>query len=328
ASLYLNIRSLHNIPYLPMLWCFVQLVLLSSASILELRSEGLHPLFDPKKNPGMIGSAASQPVDISELRNNRAFGIQPRDANFDGNGAGYPAQHLPQENLSYGGLGFVFPQYQPDGGYDNVLAQGQVLNISQGSYLAVHMLVASENSIVTSAITASYVDGSTTTSSVIGFPWWSWSSVWSPWHYAGDLMFPFHFTNMTTNYNQSSIFRTVNWLDSTKKLAQLKLPNVTSGAANGPGGVTQNTRLHIFAVSLVPANISTGAMLEVQLARSTNSWLEGSNMQIFEATILNVGTQWVLPEHNVLITIEGEASSTRTVRPASIKRLRPGDEAR
>ncbi|KAJ6192144.1 glycoside hydrolase superfamily [Bipolaris maydis] len=133
---------------------------------------------------------------------------------------------------------------------------------------------------------------------------------------------------MTTNYNQSSIFRTVNWLDSTKKLAQLKLPNVTSGAANGPGGVTQNTRLHIFALSLVPANISTGAMLEVQLARSTNSWLDGSNMQIFEAIILNVGTQWVLPEHSVLITVEGEASSTRTVRPASIKRLRPGDEAR
>ncbi|KAF1963913.1 hypothetical protein BU23DRAFT_548166 [Bimuria novae-zelandiae CBS 107.79] len=261
ASSCPNLRSLRSKLYLLLLWCAVHSVLLTSACSLELLSDDFQLVIDPKKNPGATGGAPSHPVDISRLRNNRAFALWPRDADFDGNGAGYPARHLPPEKLSYGGLDFVFPQYDPGGGYDNVLAQGQVLDIYRGSYLAIHMLLAAENAVATGTVTANYADGSTATSSVIAFPWWSWSSVWSPWHYAGDLVFPFHFTNTTIDFNQSAIYRTVSWLDSTKELAQLQLPNITSGAANGPGGVTQNTRLHIFAVSLIPANISTDILL-------------------------------------------------------------------
>lgn len=98
--------------------------------------------------------------------------------------------------------------------------------------------------------------------------------------------------------------------------------------ADTAGGAKQNTRLHIFAVSLVPATISTEILLQVQLARGTNAWFEGTDVQIFEAIIINVSTEWVLPEHHVLVTIEDETANSKTVRPAHIKRLRPGDEAR
>ncbi|CAA9966822.1 tissue alpha-l-fucosidase [Pyrenophora teres f. maculata] len=328
ASPYANIRSLRSKPFLVLLWCLVHSMLIISTCSLELMYEGLQLVLDPKKSPGVTGGALSHLVDISRLRNNRAFSLFPRDADFDGNGASYPAQYLPPEKLSYGGLDFIFPQYEPSGGYDNVLAQGQVLNISEGNYIAVHILLAAENSVATGTVTAYYADRSSATSSLLAFPWWSWSSAFSPWHFAGDLVFPFHFTNTTINFNHSAIYRTVSWLDSTKKLTQLQLPNVTFGAANGPGGAKQNTRLHIFAVSLVPATISTGILLQVQLARSTNAWFEGTDVQIFEAIIINVGTEWVLPEHHVLVTIEDETANSKTVRPAHIKRLRPGDEAR
>ncbi|KAI1666417.1 Glycoside hydrolase family 29 protein [Pyrenophora tritici-repentis] len=74
--------------------------------------------------------------------------------------------------------------------------------------------------------------------------------------------------------------------------------------------------------------MSTGVLLQVQIARSTNAWFEGTNVHIFESIILNVGAEWVLPKHQVLVTIEDETTSTKTVLPARIKRLRPGDEAR
>lgn len=286
-------------------------------------------VIDPKKSPRQNGGIPSVPLDIAPLRNNRAFAQEPRDADFDGYGRAYPAQYLPAEKLVYGGVDFIFPQYQPGGGFDNVLARGQILDIPPGRYLAVHMLVATDSALVLTNLTGHYVDGSNATSGLTAFPWWSWPSAFSPWHYAGDLVFPFHFTNHTRDFNKSSIYRTVNWLDSAKDLHQVQLPNVVGGAANGPGGVAQSTRLHIFAVSMVPASITSGtALLQVQLARSTNTWFEGTDLQIFEAIILNVGTEWVLAEHGVEVIVQGTSDAIKTLRPAQIKRLRPGDETR
>ncbi len=121
------------------------------------------------------------------------------------------------------------------------------------------------------------------------------------------------------------IFQTINWLDSTKDLVSLQLPNVTVGAANGPGGAAEEARLHIFAVSMVPA-IGSGIALELQYARSTKMWMEGTNKtQIFEVTINNAGDQWVLSNNSVQVTIS--ASGVNTVVPGVINRLRPGDQA-
>lgn len=77
---------------------------------------------------------------------------------------------------------------------------------------------------------------------------------------------------------------------------------------------------------MLPANGQESG-LEVQLARSTTSWFEGTNKtQIVEATINNVGSEWILANQSVTLTVESEG--VRTVRPGYIKRLRPGDQAR
>lgn len=122
------------------------------------------------------------------------------------------------------------------------------------------------------------------------------------------------------------IFQSVTWLDSSKELISLQLPNVTSGASGDPGGETQETRLHIFAVTLHPAT-GTGISLEVQYARSTQMWIEGTNKtQIVEAVINNVGEDWVLANNSVRVTIDSPGLTT--VKPGVINRLRPGDQAR
>lgn len=275
---------------------------------------------NPKNSPGVSGSTASVPIDISSLRNNRGFGLRPDDANFDGIGSSYPAQYLPAENFTYGGVNFIFPQYQDNNGSDNVLAQGQDLNVSSGRYVGVHMLAAAESAIATGYVNATYADGSTTSGPVLVDPFWDW-----PYPYGGDIIFPYYLTNLTVDYNRSMIFRVVVWLDSTKDLTGLQLPDVSTGSSSSPGGDTEDTRLHVFAVSVLPA-AGEGVSLEVELARSTNTWIEGTNKtQIYEAIINNVGTDWVANQ-SVMLTIESDG--VRTVQPGYIKRLRPGDQAR
>lgn len=143
--------------------------------------------------------------------------------------------------------------------------------------------------------------------------------------YGGQLIFPYLLTNTSIDYNRTMIFQTINWLDSTKELSSLQLPNLASGAGNGPGGAAEGARLHIFAVSMIPAG-GDGLSLEVQYARTTNMWYEGTNKtQIVEATINNVGTDWILANQSVQVTVQ--SPGLKTVTPAVINRLRPGDQA-
>ncbi|KAF2251695.1 glycoside hydrolase family 29 protein [Trematosphaeria pertusa] len=122
------------------------------------------------------------------------------------------------------------------------------------------------------------------------------------------------------------IFQSTTWLDATKELTSLRLPNVTAGSGTGVGGDEQETTLHVFAVSLIQAK-GEGLALDVQFARSTNTWFEGTNKtQIYEATINNVGTEWVLADHSVQVAVESDG--VKTVKPGAIKRLRPGDQSR
>lgn len=190
---------------------------------------------NPKGNPGSHGSIASLPVDISGLRNNRGFAAHPNDADFDGTGSGYPAEHLPSPDLTYGGVDFLFPAYAPAGN-DNVLAQGQVLDVTRGTYSGVHLLAAAEAAIATGFVNATYADGSTTTASVLVAPWWDW-----PLPSGGDFVLPFHYSNATTDYNRSSIYAIKVWLDSTRELVSLQLPNVTTGASTLALGPSEDT---------------------------------------------------------------------------------------
>lgn len=264
-------------------------------------------------------SAASMAIDISGMMDNRAFAMSPGDANFDGIHSGYPAQYLPEANFTYSGVNYIFPQYKTSGN-DNVLAQGQIITPPKGRYFALHMLAAAETAIATGTVNATYADNSTSSGPILVDPFWAW-----PYPYGGDIIFPYYLSNSSIDYNRSMIFQTINWLDSSKDLISIQLPNVTAGASNGPGGATQDTRLHIFAVSMVPAT-GSGISLEVQHARSTNMWMEGTDKtQIFEVTVNNVGEDWVLANNSVKVTVS--ASGAKTVAPGIINRLRPGDQA-
>ena len=87
------------------------------------------------------------------------------------------------------------------------------------------------------------------------------------------------------------VYQTINWIDSTKELLSLKLPNVTAGSNSSPGGAAIKIRLHIFSLSMLPT-IGSAADLEIQFARTTQLWLPGTNKtQIVEVIINNVGSE-------------------------------------
>lgn len=291
---------------------------LTSLFSLCIAQDGL--VINPKNADHGGDGGASLPVDLSDLVNNRAFAMSSGDADFDGLHSGYPAQYLPASNLIYSGVQYNFPQYQ-ESGNDNVLAQGQILTPKTGRYLSVHMLAAAETAIATGFINTTYTDNSTESTPILVDPYKDW-----PYPYGGDLIFPYTLTNSSVDYNRSMIFQSVTWLDSSKELTSLQLPNVTSGSAGDPGGEAEDTRLHIFAVTLVPA-MDAGIALDVQYARSTQNWVDGTNKtQIVEAVINNVGDDWVLANNSVRVTVDSPGLTT--IQPGIINRLRPGDQAR
>ena len=68
------------------------------------------------------------------------------------------------------------------------------------------------------------------------------------------------------------------------------------------------------------------ARLEIQYARSTQKWMEGTDKeQIIEVIINNVGSEFVLRNHNVRVNVE--SPGLETVTQGIIKRLGPGDQA-
>jgi alpha-L-fucosidase len=278
-------------------------------------------VFNPK-NIGTSYNAAnpSFPVELSLLYNNRGFAVKPGDSNFDGSGSGYPANSLPPSNFIYNGINFTFPKYQKSGN-DNVLAIGQTVQVPRGRYFSVQMMASSENGLASGFINAKYSDNSTSSSPVLVPAWWSW-----PYPAGGDIILPYYYTNSALSYNRSMFFQTINWLDSTKELVSLTLPNVTRGSNSGPGGAAINTRLHIFSLSMLPAT-GSAIDLEVQFARTTQLWLPNTNKtQIVEVIIDNVGSEWVLANNSV--KVEVSSSGLKTVAPGYIYRLQPGDQAK
>ena len=252
-------------------------------------------------------------VDLGDLRNSRGFGLGPGDANFDGSGASYPAQFLPPEDLVYAGVHFKFPQYHPSDRADNVLAQGQVLHVPQGRYSSLHVLAAGDGKSTTGFLNATYADGTASDSAILVPPFWSW-----PYPFGGDIVFPYLLTARGINYNRSMIFHTAHWLDASKNLTSITLPN----SSHSPPG----NRMHIFAISLVTAS-EEGQQLQVIHARSTQTWLEGTNKtQIFEAIIANPGTKTLVAKRGISVAVE--ANDLETTNVGYIYRLRPGDQAK
>ena len=229
---------------------------------------------------------------------------------------------MPPSTFIYNGVNFTFPQYRAAGN-DNMLAAGQIIKVPEGKYLSVQLLAAGETGLAAGFVNGSYADGSVSSGQVLVPAWWTW-----PYPSGGDLIFPTYYTNKSVDYNRSNIFLTSNWLDSTKKLTSIQLPNVTAGSNFGPGGAAITTRLHIFAMSLVAAQepgMNNNLKLEVQYARSTKNWLPGTNKtQIVEVLVNDLGPEWILSNNSMNVTVH--SNGVKTVQPGKIKRLRPGDQ--
>ncbi|CZR55229.1 uncharacterized protein PAC_05116 [Phialocephala subalpina] len=278
-------------------------------------------VFNPKNiDYGSSSTNPSLPLDLSSFFNNRGFAMRPNDSNLNGYGVGYPAESLPPSSFVFNGINFTFPQYKTAGN-DNVLALGQTVEVPRGRYFSVQMLASCENGLASGYIDATYADNSTSSSPVLVPAFYNW-----PYPAGGDIILPYYYTNTTIDYNRSMFYQTINWLDSTKELVSITLPNVTAGSNSGPGGAAVKTRLHLFSVSMLPAT-GSGIDLEVQYARSTQLWMEGTNKtQIVEVVINNVGQEWVLSNNSARVSIS--SPGYETVVPGYIKRLQPGDQVR
>lgn len=227
---------------------------------------------------------------------------------------------MPPSSFQYNGVNFDFPTFNATG-YDNLISTGQTIYPPQLQYSSVYMLASSQSGMAEGTLNATYADGSSTSGAVLVPSWWSW-----PYPAGGDIIFPYYLTNETINYNRSNIFLTVNWLDSTKVLTSLTLPNVSAGAATSPGGAAVGTQLHIFSLSMLPitAAESNTPQLEVQYARSTRKFLGNNETQVIEATVANVGDEFVLRNNSVTVTVDSPGLTT--VQNATINRLSPGDQ--
>lgn len=229
---------------------------------------------------------------------------------------------MPPESFTYGGFNYEFAPYN-ESGHDNVIADGQEIKVPKSKYFSVRMLAASQNGMASASINATYADGSTDSGALLVPGWWRW-----PYPAGGDLVFPYYLTNASENFNRSNIFQTINWLDSSKDLVSLTLPKDAGGSSDEPGGVTVDTQLHVFSLSILPvtADESDNPQLEIQYARSTQKWMDGSDKtQIIEVSVNNVGSAFLLRNHGARIRVE--SPGLETVSEGTLKRLSPGDQA-
>lgn len=136
---------------------------------------------------------------------------------------------------------------------------------------------------------------------------------WYDYPFGGDIIFPYYFSKEAVDFNRSMIYLINTKLDPSKELVSLQLPNESSG-------------IHVFSLSMLPAKNAKNVSVEVQMARSTQKWSADTNLQIVEVLVDNVGAQWIGSDGPVQVSIQ--SSGYKTMQPAIIKRLRPGDQVK
>ena len=105
-------------------------------------------------------------------------------------------------------------------------------------------------------------------------------------------------------------------MDPAKEAVALTLPLTHAAEAN-------TSALHVFALSLQPA--AEGRALTLRDAHATTSSLE-NGAQSVEATVVNAGTVGIVASDRLTLSVE--VPGARTVEPAVVSRLAPGEQAR
>ena len=229
------------------------------------------------------------------------------DGNFDGSGYTFPAEAMPTGQLMVDGVPYVFPSAAP-GARNNAVAMGQRVELPRGRYHSAYFLVASSYGMASGQARIHYADGTTTTAALGGADWYSGS---------GPIQAPFRYTpGGGTDQHPVSISVGRLWLDASRDAVGVTLPTTNPAQPN-------LSSLHVFALTMQPA--ATGKALVVRGARSTPKLLSGSE-QAVEATVVNLGDEWITAEDGV--SVSADVFGARTVRPAAVRRLGPGEEVR
>ncbi|AOR30500.1 alpha-L-fucosidase [Streptomyces fodineus] len=249
------------------------------------------------------------PVPLDALYDNDGIDTaSARGGDFDGSGYTFPGEELPAGRIEVDGITFDFPAATA-GARNNVVALGQRVDLPKGRYLSAVFLTAGSYGNASGETTVHYADGSTTTAGLGGGDWYS---------AGGPLSAPYRYKpDGTKDEHGVGIGTSEVWLDPRREAVALTLP-VTSPAEAG------KTSLHIFALSLQPA--AQGRALVLRDVHSTHSLLDATGAQSVEATVVNAGSVAILTGDAVSVRVD--VPGARTVEPARIRRLDPGEQAR
>lgn len=252
---------------------------------------------------------APVPVPLDSLYDND--GIDTATAHggdFDGSGYTFPGEELPAGRVEVNGILFDFPA-ATTGARNNVVASGQRVELPRGSYLSAAFLTAGSYGNASGTATVHYADGTTSTAGLSGGDWYA---------VGGPLSAPYRYQpDGGKDAHSVGIGSCEVWIDPHRETVALTLP-VTGPAEAG------KTALHVFALSLQP--VAQGRALALRDARSTTSLLDATGAQSVEATVVNAGTVAILAADAVSVRVD--VPGARTVEPARVRRLDPGEQAR
>ncbi|MET7473593.1 alpha-L-fucosidase [Streptomyces sp. NPDC005648] len=249
------------------------------------------------------------PVPLDTLFDNDGIDTAAaRGGDFDGSGYTFPGEELPAGRIEVDGIPFDFPAATAGAG-NNLVALGQRIDLPRGRYLSAAFLTAGSYGDASGRATVHYADGTTTTAVLSGADWYAAGGPLSaPYRYQPDGSRDEHAVGIGT----SEV-----WADPRREAVAITLP-VTNPAQAG------TTALHVFALSLQPA--AQGRALALRSARSTGSLLDRTGAQGVEATVVNAGTVAILTGDDVSVRVD--VPGARTVEPARVRRLDPGEQTR
>ena len=264
--------------------------------------------------PGRAYAASTDPmpVPLADLFDNNGIGAAAGDANLDGFGYGFPAGGLPSGAVTVAGVPYQLAATTAPGQNDNVVALGQSVAVPAGKYVIAYLLATSTYGSSSGTATVHYADGSTSTATVAAPDWYSGG--------AGAVSAPHRYSPDGIDQHPVALFAVQLRLDPARTATSITLPTT---AAPAPGVAS----LHVFALSLQPA-VAGSAVRILGAAGTTRRarYAPGSWAQLVDATVVNVGSEWVTSGHPLTVTVA--AAGVRTVVPAVIDTLAPGEQAR
>ncbi|MEV6110810.1 alpha-L-fucosidase [Streptomyces sp. NPDC051940] len=249
------------------------------------------------------------PVSLDALFDNDGIDTAAaRGGSFDGSGYTYPGEELPAGRIEVAGTPFDFPS-SAAGAANNVVALGQRIELPRGHYLAAVFLASSSYGTGSGTAVVHYADGSTSAAPMSAPDWYSGG---------GELTAPYRYRpDGTQDPHQVAVSVVELALDPQREAVALTLPTTNPAQPNQPA-------LHVFALSLQPA--ATGRAVALRAAASTTSLIEDVGAQSVEATLLNAGTVWLTRGDEVTVAVD--VPGARTIAPARVPVLAPGEQAR